>query len=102
MANSYMELIYIDSDDDARKTGLTRSLDTDAATWAEFRRHEKHRVDYREASFLLDYHNRKGDLSHTIPISAKGFEAITGTPAKTDAEYRKLDETFWNEIRNAA
>lgn len=101
MANSYMSLIYIDSDDQARKTNLSASQGTDAATWAAFRSYERHRVDIKKARFLIDYHNRKGDLSHTIPIDETGFTAVTGQPPLSEADYRKIDADHWNDVRAA-
>lgn len=98
---SYMELIYIDIEGDARQTGLRRALDTDAATWAEFRSYRRHSVDIKQARFLLDYHNRKGDLGDTIAIDRDGFKAITGHAPKGDADYRKIDADFWNEVQAA-
>jgi hypothetical protein len=99
---SYMEIIYIDTEDQARKTHLRLSLETDAATWAQFRSYRRYGVNIKHATFLLDYHNRKGDLSDTIALDRYGFEMITGQQPKTDAEYVKLDSDFWNEVRSAA
>lgn len=96
---SYMELIYIDSEDLAQQTGLQRQASSDAETWAEFRSYRRFAVDIKQARFLLDYYNRKGDLSDTIPLSVRGFEVVTGQPAKTEAAYRKIDRDFWNEVR---
>jgi hypothetical protein len=102
MAKSYMQMIYVDSEDLARKTNLSLSLDTDAATWAQFKGFRRYAVDIKHASFLLDYHNRKGDLSDTIPLDRYGFELITGQQPKTEAAYRKIDSDFWKEVRSAA
>jgi hypothetical protein len=99
---SFMELIYIDSEDLARQTGLSRAGETDAETWAEFQSYRRYAVDIKQAKFLLDYHNSKGDLGTTIPIDAGGFTAITGQKPKTDAEYRKLDRDFWKAVRKSA
>lgn len=99
-AQSFMELIYIDSDDQACQTGLRRSASTNAQTSAEFRRWKFLAVDIKQARFLLDYHNAKGDLSDTIAIDEEGFRAITGQAPKTDAEYRKIDTDFWNDVRS--
>lgn len=96
---SFMEFIYIDSEGQGCQTGLRRSLDTDAATWAEFRSYRRFGVDIKIACFLLDYHNRKGDLGDTIAIDRSGFRAITGQNPQTDAQYRRIDNDFWNEVR---
>jgi hypothetical protein len=57
---SHIELIYIDNEDQARKTNLGLELDTAAATWAAFQRLRRYGVDIKVARFLIDYHNRKG------------------------------------------
>lgn len=99
MTPSFMELIFIDSEDLARQTGLARQGKTDAKTWAEFQSYRRFGVDIKQARFLLDYHNRKGDLSDTIALDAGGFTAITGQAPKSDAAYRKIDRDFWNAVR---
>ena len=102
MAQSFMELIYIDNDGDARQTGLRRSAGTNAATLAEFRRWRPFGVDINDARFLLDYHNAKGDLSDTIAVDVDGFRAITGLEPGDDEHYRMIDARFWDEARSAA
>lgn len=99
---SFMELIYIDSDNDARQTNMRAQSATDAETWRLFNSYRVHSVDIKKARFLLDYHNRKGDLADTIAIDADGFTAITGKQPKTDNEYRKIDADFWAQARKAA
>ncbi len=99
---SYMELIYIDSEDQACQTNLRKSCDTNAITLATFRAYRRFAVDIKRARFLLDYHNARGDLSDTIPIDEDGFRSITGHEPKTEREYRKIDTDFWNEVRSEA
>lgn len=95
---SYMELIYIDSDDQARQTGMRRSLDTNAATWAEFQSYRGYGVAIEDATFLLDYHTPNGDLGPTIPLDDAGFIAVTGRTPLNEAAYVKVDETFWADV----
>jgi len=102
MGRSFIEIIYIDSADQACQTGLARSLATDAETWAEFQSYRRHAVDIKQARFLLDYHNRRGDLGSTIAIDAAGFKAITGQDPKAEAAYRQIDDEFWAEVAAAA
>lgn len=102
MTLSYMEMIYIDSDGQSRKTNLRLSLGTDADTWAKFRSFRAFGVDIKQTRFLLDYHNRKGDLSDTIALDGAGFTVITGQRPKTECEYRKIDSDFWKEVRSSA
>lgn len=99
---SYMELIYIDSDDDARQTNMRHAGRSDAETWEIFRSYRRLGVDIKTARFLIDYHNRKGDLADTIAIDVGGFIAITGQQPKSDAEYREIDRKFWDDARSEA
>lgn len=105
---SYMQVIYIDSDDQARHTNLRAAMDTNAATWAAFNSYRTAAVDIKRAVFLLDYYNAKGYLADTIALDAAGFRAITNEPVRTDAEYRKIDDDYWeaamkeNETRREA
>lgn len=98
-ASSFVEIIYIDSEDNARQTNLRTACNTNAATHAAFRSFRRHAVDIKQARFLLDYHNARGDLSDTIAIDDTGFRAVTGQEPKTDAEYVKLDSDYWDEVR---
>lgn len=102
MRASFMEMIYIDSEDLARHTNVGAAMDTDGATWAAFKRHRRHAVPYDKARFLLDYYNGKGDLSDTIALDVAGFEAITGKKARSEAEYRQIDADYWAEARTSA
>jgi hypothetical protein len=99
VVTSYMEMIYIDSDNLARHTNVRTAMDTNALTWAAFNRYRSYDVPPEKACFLLDYHNAKGDLGDTICLDATGFEAITGQKTKTDAEYRKIDDDYWAVAR---
>lgn len=100
MATSFMEMIYIDDSGDARKTDMERACETAADTWAEFNSYRRFSVDIKQAKFLLDYHNRKGDLADTIALDVGGFAAITGRRPLSDAAYRKIDRDFWNVVRS--
>lgn len=92
---SRMEMIYIDSDGHARQTGIGAIFDSNADTFAAFRSAKPHDVGPERAEFLLDYYNRKGDLTDTIGITRAVFERITGEQAKSDAEYRAIDAAYW-------
>lgn len=98
---SFMELIFIDGDN-ACQTNMRNEQASDAETWKAFRRARPFAVDIKKATFLLDYHNRKGDLADTIPIDDAGFFALTGQLPKTAAEYQKIDREFWDSVRSAA
>lgn len=99
---SYMELIFIDSKDQARKTTLALSLATNAKTWAEFQSYRRLGVDIKQAQFLLDYHNGNSDLSDTIALDADGFREITGQEPLSEAEYVEADSEYWDDVFRAA
>ncbi len=99
MATSFMEIIYIDSEGLARLAGLENRAETDAETWAAFNSFRRYGVDIKQAKFLLDYHNRKGDLADTIALDAGGFTAITGQAPKSEAAYLKIDRDYWSHAR---
>lgn len=94
-----MQMIYIDSEDAARQTNMELALNTDAETWAQFKRYRSLDVDIKKATFLLDYYNRKGNLCHTICLDVAGFEKVTGQSAKTEAEYKQIDDDYWKEAK---
>jgi len=98
---SYMEMIFIDSDDQALKTGVGAAMDTAAATWAAFRSYRRFAVDKDSATFLLDYYNKRGDLADTICLDDDGFVAITGERPKDEAQYRAVDDQYWRDARTA-
>lgn len=99
---SFMELIFIDpADDNARQTNMRRAAATNAETWREFCGYRKHAVDIKTATFLLDYHNKKG-MVDTIALDNAGFRAITGQVPKPASAYRKIDTDHWKAARKAA
>lgn len=99
---SFIEIIYIASDDQARQTNMRHAGASNAETWAAFNGLRKYGVDIKTANFLLDYHNAKGDLADTIAISAEGFRDITGQHPKTEAVYDEIDRRFWDDARSSA
>jgi hypothetical protein len=94
-AKSYMQMIYIDSDRNARHTGVGAAMETDAATWAAFNALRPRSCDINDAAFLLDYHDANGDLVDTLAIRREDFAAITGEKALSDAYYRQKDNEYW-------
>ena len=97
---SRMEMIYIDSDGHARQTGVGAIFDSNAETFAAFRSAKPRDIGSERAEFLLDYYNRRGDLSDTIGITRVDFERISGMRALSDAEYRAIDAAHWNTARH--
>lgn len=102
MGQSRIEIIYIASDDNARKTDMAHAGKSNAHTWATFKDFRRYAVDIKAARFLLDYYNAKGDLADTIPISTEGFTAITGQSPKSEAEYGEIDRRYWDAARSNA
>lgn len=92
---SWMEMIYIDKENNARKTGVGAKMETQAKTWAAFNSARRLEVPSDKAEFLLDYYNRFGNLCDTILLSRAGFEEISREVAKSDDEYRKIDTEYW-------
>lgn len=99
---SYMQMIYVDSANCARHTNVRAACGANAQTWAAFNSYRRLGVPVETATFLLDYHNAKGDLSDTIGLDAAGFQAVTGQKAKSEAEYRAIDAEYWREARKEA
>lgn len=97
--SSYMQMIYIDSDGDARQTGVGAAMETNAATRKAFNALRPLAAPFDQAAFLCDYHDRNGDLVDTIAIRRDDFTRITGEPVKSDAEYRRIDADYWREAR---
>lgn len=97
-----MEMIFIDSDDLARKTNMGAAMDTNAKTKAAFESYRQLGVDKQKATFLLDLHDEHGDLIDTICLNNYGFEQITGEKPKTEAEYRRIDQEFWAAVCQSA
>lgn len=99
MGQSYMQMIYIDSEDQARHTNVAAAMETNALTWAAFQSYRHLEVSKERAQFLLDYYNAKEELAGTILLDADGFARISGEPVKTDAEYRAIDAQYWDDAR---
>ena len=99
---SRMEMLYIDSHGQARKTNVGAIFDTNAETYAAFLSAKRLDVGCQKAEFLLDYYNRRGDLSDTIGITRESFMCITGEPVLSEAEYLKIDTDYWRDVGHNA
>ncbi len=99
---SYIEIIYLDDNDQACKTDMEHVGVTNAETWAEFRSLRRYEVNKKSARFLLDYHNSSGDLADTICIDVGGFITITGSKPKSDAAYRAIDRDYWRKAQSSS
>lgn len=97
--SAYMEMIYIDSDHQARKTRLGAIFDTDYLTLLAFRSTKRLAVPIETAKFILDCYDENEDLVDSVALSAAGFREITGQEPLTEADYRRIDAEFWAAAR---
>lgn len=95
----HMEMIYLDSGNNARKTGMIHALGTDDETVARFEAHKALEVERNHAKFLLDLYDASGDIIDTIYLDASGFQAVTGEKPKNDAAYRRTDDAYWTRAQ---
>ena len=99
IAESFLEIIYLDNDDNARKTDVVAEFDTDEEALEEFNSWRYLSVAKGKARFMLDYYNADGDLTDTLYLDEYGFRTVTGKPVLADSEYQKIDIDFWNQAR---
>lgn len=97
--SAYMRMIYIDSDRNARHTGVGAAMATDAETRKAFEDARSLSVDFDRADFLLDLLDAAGDLVDTLAIRKEDFESITGEKVQSDAYYRQYDQQYWDKAR---
>lgn len=99
---SRMEMIYVGrpEDDACYKTGVGAIFDTNAETYAAFKSAKPIGVPIKEATFLLNYYNRNGDLSDTIGLTAEGYTYITGEKVLSEHQYQEIDDRYWNSMRH--
>jgi hypothetical protein len=95
-----LEMLYIANDGFARKAGCFMEMPEPKAKQA-VARYRKLEVAKGRARFLLDYYDDSGDLADTILLDGDGFTIITGNAVKSDAEYCKIDEDYWADVRTA-
>ena len=88
----YMEMIYIDSQDNARLTGVGAEFKTDDETVRAFESVRSRNTDISEADFLLDLHEDNGDLVDSIPISKETFTSVSGEPFLGEQHYIDHDK----------
>ena len=96
----YIEMIFIDADDQARKTGVGAEFETAEETKKAFESIRPEAVDIKVADFLCDLHaSDTGELVDTIPISKETFESVTGNKALSNDEYVQFDQDYWSAAR---
>lgn len=104
ISRSYIEIIYVDDEGNARKTDMAYASPAQKNPNKETRaRFNEMRVlqviGDEQPRFLIDYHNAKGDLGETIGITAEDFEIVAGEKPKTNAEYIEIDENYWRRTK---
>lgn len=98
----YMEMIFIDSTDNARRTGVGAEFESDEATTEAFESVRCHDVGVENGAFILDLHEDNGDIVDSIAVSTESFTQITGERVLSEAEYIAYDEKYWRDITKVA
>ena len=98
----YMQMIYVDSENLARLTGVGAEFDKPQATWAAFESLRKLEVDPKDCDFICDLHEDEGDLIDSIAISSESYTQITGEKVLSEAEYLEIDKNLNTEMIKAA
>lgn len=93
--SAYMEMIYIDSEHHARKTGIGAEFDTDRLTRLAFESIRRLAVPIETAMFIVDYYEAEGGLTDTIGVTAEGFREITGRDPLDEEDYVRGDAAYW-------
>ena len=96
---SRLELIFVDNQGRAYKTGVGAMGETEKETQQMFRSAKALEDRSAGEGFLLDLLNESGEVVDTIPLSCAGFEKISGEKAKTAEEYREFDKAFWSGVK---
>jgi len=91
MQGRYMNMIYIDDDENARLTGVGAMMESDEDTTNAFKLVKASEVDIKDARFILDLHEDNGDIVDSIAIIALTFSKVSGEIVKPDAEYVDYD-----------
>lgn len=93
----YMEITFIDSASEGRKTGKGAAMKTNEETKTSFLSNKPYESSLETCQFLLDLKDADdGDaILDTIGLDAKQVENITGEPVKTEQEYLEFDASFW-------
>jgi len=95
-----MEMIYIDSQDNARKTGVGAEFESPEETRRAFESARPLAVPSDYADYLLDLYDEDEDLVDTICLSRSSFQKVSGEKAKSDSEYIEIDDRFWSRLRS--
>ncbi len=89
--SKYMEMIFIDSENQARLTGVGAEFKTDKLTVNAFESARHFDIGMKECDFILDLHEDNGDLIDSIGVSAGSFAQIAGEPVLSEAQYIAID-----------
>jgi hypothetical protein len=97
--NFYLQLLYIDADNQARITGMSAPFETNEEMAAALAKAKCLAEQSKTARFLVDFHRGDGDLLDTVAVDRAGFQAITGTAPRTEEEYQLIDARHWQRQR---
>ena len=93
----YMEMMFIDSSNNARLTGVGVEFQSDVDTTKAFEQARCHDVGKDAGTFILDLCEENGDIVDSIAVSADSFSEITGKQVLSEAEYIAYDERYWRD-----
>jgi acid phosphatase class B len=79
------------------KTGRGAAGKTMVETRRLFRQAKQFAVPKEASTFLVDFHDAKGDL--IVMIDGRGYRALTGEKPLTLAEARRTDSAYWAKAR---
>lgn len=86
---------------DARKTGKGAVFVGEAE--CDFRiRNLRENDAGKDARFLVDIHDERGDILETLGLDEAGFEALTGEAPLSPEKYAEYDNAYWGAIRGVA
>ena len=97
----YMEMMFIDSRNNARLTGVGAEFKSDADTTKEFEQLRCHDIGIDAGAFILDLCEESGEIVDSIAVSAESFSEITGENVLSEVEYIAYDERYWRDEKAA-
>lgn len=96
----YLEVTFIDSDNQARKTPHGAMGKDDEETKALFEANRPFEADSETCDFLLDL--KESDQSiivDTICLNSDRVAFLIGEPVKSETEYRQFDSGYWADAQ---
>ena len=97
--SAFIQVLYIDSEHEARATNIRLAHWNDAATQRSFEAARKWAVPVQQAKYVFDLHNRAGELVDSVSVDDEGFRAITGKEPLSETEYLRIDFAHRKHMR---